>query len=88
MVSGTLVAPGDKVLDTIGEYRMGKGLYEANRRIFATVAGYVNVYAFRDKSESLVQVIEVRRSEDQLDNELLPFNGAVVTAKVMAVGLR
>lgn len=48
MLAETLVAPGDKVLDAIGEYRMGKGLYEANRRIFASVAGFVNVYGFRD----------------------------------------
>lgn len=83
-----MVAPGDKVLDGIADYKMGNGLYEANRRVYAAVAGYVNVYGFRDKIDNLVQVIEVRRSENQLDNELLPFNGAVVTAKVMAVGLR
>ncbi|ULU00170.1 hypothetical protein L5515_003853 [Caenorhabditis briggsae] len=67
---------------------MGNGLYETNRRIFSSIAGFVNVYGFRDKSDNLIQVIEVRRSEDQMDNELLPFSGAVVTAKVMAVGLR
>ncbi|EGT34739.1 CBN-EXOS-1 protein [Caenorhabditis brenneri] len=88
IITGTLVAPGDKVLDSIGNYRMGNGLYEANRRIFASVAGYVKVYGHKDKSDNLVQVIEVRRSEDQLENELLPYDGAVVTAKVMAVGLR
>ncbi|CAL2036574.1 unnamed protein product [Caenorhabditis brenneri] len=88
IITGTLVAPGDKVLDSIGNYRMGNGLYEANRRIFASVAGYVKVYGHKDRSDNLVQVIEVRRSEDQLENELLPYDGAVVTAKVMAVGLR
>ncbi|CAB3403438.1 unnamed protein product [Caenorhabditis bovis] len=88
MLNGQLVSPGDKVLDSIGDYRLGKGLYEANKRIFASVAGFVNIYGYKDKSDNLVQVIEVRRSENQVDNELLPFDGAIVTAKVMGVGLR
>uniref|UniRef100_A0A1I7TEZ4 Exosome complex component Csl4 n=1 Tax=Caenorhabditis tropicalis TaxID=1561998 RepID=A0A1I7TEZ4_9PELO len=88
MITGTIVAPGDKVLDRVGQYRLGNGLYEANKRIYSSIAGYVNIYTFKDKSDNLVQVIEVRRSTDPRENELLPYVGAVVTAKVMAVGLR
>ncbi|CAD6188394.1 unnamed protein product [Caenorhabditis auriculariae] len=85
---GRLVAPGDKILDEIGEYSLGKGIFEANKKIFASTAGYVNIYGYRDKTDRLIQVVEVRRKENQADNELLPFVGAVVTAKVRAIGLR
>ncbi|CAI5445141.1 unnamed protein product [Caenorhabditis angaria] len=87
-INNQIVAPGDRILDRLGEYQMGNGLFESNNVIYASQAGYVNIYSHTDKSDQLVQIIEVRRHEDQIENELLPFTGAVVTAKVMALGLR
>lgn len=57
-----LVFPGDKI-GTVEEFKVGKGVYEENREIYAGIAGYLEIKDKVASVESLKKIPEIKKDD-------------------------
>ncbi len=79
-----ITVPGERLFPADDEHKSGDGTYVVHGHIYASLAGFLHVLdEKKEGEENEVKTIEVRRENRQ--RHTIPFNGAIVTAKITII---
>ena len=81
-----IVVPGERLFPANDEYKAGDGTYITHGHIYSSLAGVVHVTSAEQTSDGECKTVTVRRGDTQ--RSLIPFIGAIVTAKVTSITSR
>ncbi|TKR72570.1 hypothetical protein L596_019995 [Steinernema carpocapsae] len=87
MDSAKACVPGERLMASADGIHPGAGTYEMHRYIYASVVGFMHVVTTTNNEGKELKRIEVRKTQNAQDH-VVPFLGAIVTARVQAIGPR
>uniref|UniRef100_A0A1I8A942 ECR1_N domain-containing protein n=1 Tax=Steinernema glaseri TaxID=37863 RepID=A0A1I8A942_9BILA len=79
--------PGERLVEAGDGVHPGAGTYEMHKYIYASVAGFMHVITSKNDEGKEIKRVEVRKATDAKEH-VVPFLGAIVTAKILHIGQR